>query len=134
MYLNRITLIGFIGKDAEPRVTRNQVGFTVLSIATKSSWKDRETGEWQSRTEWHRATVWGARSEYAKTLLKGAHVHIEGELRSREYQRQVGPKDHATTVNHRFFEVRVSSIRKLDRPVPKEGGAAPAQVESEVPF
>ena len=85
MYLNRITLIGFLGSDAEIRTANNST-FALLSLATKSSYKDKKTGEYVSHTEWHRAIVWGKLAEYAKTLTKGAHLQIEGELRSREFE------------------------------------------------
>src|SRR5262245_4584842 len=88
MYQNRVTLIGFLGKDAEIRTTKSQTQFTVLSLATKRSWKDRETGERQSRTTWHRCVVWGKLAEFAASLTKGAHVQVEGEIRTREYTPQ----------------------------------------------
>ena len=91
MYLNRITLIGFLGSDAEVRTANNST-LAVLSLATKSSYKDKKSGEYVSHTEWHRAIVWGKLAEYAKTLTKGSHLQIEGELRSREYQTEVGVK------------------------------------------
>lgn len=117
MYQNRLTLIGFLGKDAEPRMTQtSQAFYTVLRLATKTSWKDRTSGEWQSRTEWHRCLVWGRLGEFAATLSKGAHVQIEGELRSRTYIEQLGEgKRKKTLVERRVWEVRVESILKLDR-------------------
>ena len=105
MYQNRISLIGFLGKAAEQRSTNANATYTILSIATKSSWK--KDGEWQSRTEWHRAIVWGRLGEFAKTLTKGTHLQIEGELRSREYEKN--------TVKCRVWEIRTDSILKLDR-------------------
>ena len=90
--MNRLTLIGFLGQDAEQKFTRNGKPYTILSIATKRSWKD-DAGEWQSRTEWHRSVAYGKLGEFATTLKKGAHVQIEGELRSREYQKE-GPTSH----------------------------------------
>jgi single-strand DNA-binding protein len=59
MYRNNISLIGFAGKDAEARTTNNQKPYTVLSVATQSSYKDKNTGEYVNRTEWHRIIVWG---------------------------------------------------------------------------
>ena len=79
MYQNRITLIGFLGQDASTR-TANNASFTVLSLATKSSYKDKKTGKYNGHTEWHRCIVWGKLAEYAKTLKKGAHLSVEGEL------------------------------------------------------
>ncbi len=107
MTFNRLTLIGFLGQDAEQRFTANGLPYTSLSLATKHSWKD-PNGDWQSRTEWHRAVVWGEKfSEFAATLKNGAHVQVEGPLRSREYEKD--------GVTHRSFECKAESILKLDR-------------------
>jgi single-strand DNA-binding protein len=107
MTFNRLTIIGFLGKDGARKLTANGTTYTVLSVATKNSWKDKED-EWQSRTEWHRAVVWGEKfADFAATLKKGAHVQIEGPLRSREYQKD--------GVTHRVFECKAESILKLDR-------------------
>jgi len=109
MYLNRITLIGFLGSDAEVRTANNST-LTVLSVATKSFYKDKKSGEYVSHTEWHRAIVWGKLAEYAKTLTKGSHLQIEGELRSREYHDKKN-----SNAKRRVWEIRVDSILKLDR-------------------
>jgi len=108
MYSNRLSLIGFLGQDATAH-TANNAQFTVLSLATKSSYKDKRTGEYNGHTEWHRCIVWGNLADYAKTLKKGAHLAIEGELRSRERT------DKKTGQKQRVWEVRVNSILKLDR-------------------
>ena len=108
MYQNRISLIGFLGQDASS-YTANNSSFTVLSLATKSSYKDKKSGEYKGHTEWHRCIVWGKLAEYAKTLTKGAHLAIDGELRSRERV------DKKTGLKSRVWEVRVASILKLDR-------------------
>lgn len=107
MYLNNVTLTGFLGGDADTRTTKNNTNLTAFSLATKNSWKDRETGERASRTEWHRAVVFGRLTAFASTLKKGDHVHIQGQLRTREYVKDEAKK----TVT----EIRVTSILKLDR-------------------
>ena len=107
MYLNRLTIMGFLGADGEKKSTPTGKTYTLLSIATKTSWKD-DNGEWQSHTEWHRAVVWGERfADYAATLKKGAHVHVEGSLRSREYDKD--------GVKHRICECKAETILNLDR-------------------
>ena len=107
MYLNRLSIMGFLGADGEKKSTASGQTYTVLSVATKTSWKDGQ-GEWQSNTEWHRVIVWGDQfAEYAAGLKKGAHVLVEGGLRSREYQKD--------GVKHRVFECKADSILKLDR-------------------
>ena len=108
MYQNKVTLIGFLGSDAEVR-SANIRSFTTLSIATKSSYKDKKNTEFVSHTEWHRCVVFGKLSEFAKTLTKGAHIQVEGELRSREYDSK------KTNTKQRVWEIRVASILKLDR-------------------
>jgi single-strand DNA-binding protein len=122
MYQNRATLIGFLGKDAEVKSTRRNARFVVLSLATKRSWKDRESGDRQSETTWHRCVVWGRLTEFAATLGKGAHVQIEGEIRTRQYQPKAatGQPSESKSVT----EVRVWSITKLDRPKKSEEAAA----------
>jgi single-strand DNA-binding protein len=104
MYQNKVTLIGFLGSNAE---VRNNGSFTTLSLATKSSYK--KNGEYISHTEWHRCVVFGKLSEFAKTLTKGAHIHVEGELRRQEYDSK------KMDSKQRVWEIRVSSILKLDR-------------------
>ena len=106
MYQNKVTLIGFLGSDAEVRTNDNR-SFTMLSLATKSSYK--KEGKYISHTEWHRCVVFGKLSEFAGTLKKGAHIQVEGELRSREYDSK------KTDSKLRIWEIRVDSILKLDR-------------------
>jgi single-strand DNA-binding protein len=103
---NKVTLIGFLGNDAEVR-TNNDRSFTTLSLATKSSYK--KDGKYISHTEWHRCIVFGKLSEFAGTLTKGAHIQVEGELRSREYDSK------KTDTKQRIWEIKVKSILKLDR-------------------
>jgi single-strand DNA-binding protein len=111
MYQNKVTLIGFLGNDAEVH-TNNDRSFTTLSLATRSSYK--KDGEYVSYTEWHRCVVFGKKlAEFAGTLKKGAHVQIEGELSSRDYEpKKVGKKQQEKKT---IWEVRVNSILKLDR-------------------
>ena len=130
MFTNRATLIGYLAKDSENRTTRNGLNLTVLTLATKTSWKDRD-GAWQSHTEFHRCIVWGKFAEFAATLTKGMHLQVEGELRSREYERD--------SVKHRIWEIRIESILKLDRaerrqePDPAEADPDEA-IPPDVPF
>jgi single-strand DNA-binding protein len=113
MYLNRITLIGFIGSDAE-RKASNATNIAIFSLATKTSWKN-DAGSWESRTEWHRCVTFGKLADFAGTLTKGSHVAIEGELRSHEYERELAVGTQKTTLTQRVWEVRVDSVLKLDR-------------------
>jgi single-strand DNA-binding protein len=108
MYSNRVTLAGFLGVDAEVRNSSSRAPFTVLSLATKRSWKDRQSGEYRSETSWHRCLCFGRVSQYASTLTKGAHVQVAGEVRTRQITPEGGQARSVT-------EIVVRSIVKLDR-------------------
>ena len=123
LYANRVSLTGFLGKDAETKTTSNNASFTVLSLATKRSWKDRETGERQSQATWHRIIAWGKLGEYAANLIKGAHLQIEGEIRTRDFVQKTGGKN-SDEVKKTITEIRATSIAKLDR-AKKDGESVP---------
>lgn len=119
---NNVTLIGYLGSDAESRTTRNNSTLTVLSLATRRTWKNRETGAREAQTTWHKCVSFGRTAEYAATLTKGAHVQIVGEIQTRDYVAKDGTKKSVT-------EIRVQRIIRLNR-APKaestenEGAAA----------
>jgi len=107
-YRNNITLKGFLGRDAELHFNTNQTPFAVLSLATKSSHRNRQSGEFVSHTEWHRIIANGRLAESAKSLLKGAYVEIQGRLQSYRYEDNDG-------VQRRVWEVRASAVTHLER-------------------
>lgn len=117
---NNVTLIGYLGSDAESRTTRNNSTVTTLSLATKRTWKNRETGERESQTNWHRCVTFGATAVWASALTKGAHLQIVGDIQTRDYIAKDGSKKSVT-------EIHARRIVRLDR-APKgestEGGAA----------
>ena len=108
MTLNRLTIIGFVRADAEEKTNSKGSPYTVFSVATKTSWKNAD-GAWESRTEWHRCVANGKITGFAATLKKGAHVQVEGELRSREYEKN--------GTAQKLFECRVGSILRPDRAI-----------------
>ena len=118
MYLNRITLIGFLGGNADRKVS-NATDIAVFSLATKTSWKN-DAGTWESRTEWHRCVAFGKLAEFAATLTKGAHIAVEGELRSHEYQREIAVGTQTTSLPQRVWEIRLDSVLKLERTARRE--------------
>jgi single-strand DNA-binding protein len=102
----------------------NEANFNDLvrfDVATKASWKNRESGEYDSRTEWHRIVVWGNLTRFAQTLKKGEHVYVSGELRFREYDKEIG--EDKDTVTMPVAEIHAAEIRRLD-PRTSEDGAA----------
>jgi single-strand DNA-binding protein len=113
LYENSIRLKGFLGKDPVTKETRNGTTLTVLSLATKSSYRRKD--EWVSSTEWHRIVCFNQLADYANTLKKGDYVLVEGELRSSEFESEVGEGKKKTSVKRRSWEVRSKSVRKLER-------------------
>jgi len=108
MYLNRLTLIGFTGGDAETKTISNGSTFTAFSVATQRSWKNSE-GAWESRTGWHRCVSFGKLADFAATLKKGAHVQVEGELRGREYEKEGVKHKASSAVSNRSLSCIVPS-------------------------
>ena len=95
--INKVILIGNLGKDPETRYMPSGSAVTNLRIATTDSFKDRETGEQQERTEWHSVAMFGKLAEIsAEYLKKGSQVYIEGRLRTRKWQDKE-QKDHYST-------------------------------------
>jgi single-strand DNA-binding protein len=92
MSVNKVILVGRLGRDPETRYTGGGQAVANFSVATDETYKDRN-GERQKRTEWHRITVWGKQAEIAQQYLKkGSLVFIEGRIQSREWQDKEGQK------------------------------------------
>ncbi len=95
--LNKVMLIGNLGKDAETRQTPSGVSVTSLRMATTSRYKDRQTGEWKEKSDWHDVVVWRA-ERIAPYLTKGKKVFVEGRLETRSWDDQNGQKRYRTEV------------------------------------
>ena len=117
LYENNIKLKGYIGKDAENFATKQQKTFTVLSLSTKSGYKDKQTEQWVNHTEWHRIVAFGKPADYAKDLKKGDYVEIVGELHSTEREVEIFKDKKKTKIKIRDWEVRASIVKKLAKPV-----------------
>lgn len=132
-YLNAVTLIGFVGADPEQRQSKsNGSKFTVLSVATRRSWKNAED-EWASKTEWHRIAIFRPRlAEYVlNSIRKGTHVLVEGSLVSSTYEASNGKGKKSAPVKIISWSIRADTVRKLDRGEPEpETSATPVAPES----
>ena len=112
--INKVILIGNLGKDPETRYMPSGGAVTNCTVATSETWKDKNTGENQERTEWHRVVFFNRLGEIAgEYLKKGSKVYIEGSLRTRKWQGQDG-QDRYTT------EIVASEMQMLD----SRGGSA----------
>ena len=97
--VNKVILIGNLGADPEYRATASGSGVTNIRLATSESWRDRQTGEQQERTEWHRVVFFNKLADIANQYLrKGSKVYVEGSIRTRKWQGQDGQDRYTTEV------------------------------------
>lgn len=95
--VNKVILIGHLGRDAETAYTASQVAVTKFSVATSRRWKDQQTGDWKEETDWTRVVLWRGEA-VAPYLLKGKQIYVEGRLQTRSYDDKDGKKVWATEV------------------------------------
>lgn len=118
--VNKVIVIGNLGSDPEVRYMTNGKAVASLSVATSESWKDRESGEQQERTEWHRVSLFARLAEIAgEYLRKGSKVYIEGSLRTRKWTDQNNVERYTT-------EIIGNNMQMLDSRGGNGGGFAPA--------
>jgi single-strand DNA-binding protein len=97
--INKVILVGNLGADPETRYTASGAAITSIRIATSESWKDKQTGEPQERTEWHSITFFGRLAEIAgEYLRKGTQVYVEGRLQTDKWQDKDGNDRYTTKV------------------------------------
>lgn len=97
--VNKVILVGNLGADPEVRYTGNGNAVANLRVATTDAWKDKQTGEKQERTEWHRIVLFGRLAEIAgEYLRKGSQVYLEGRLQTRKWQDQDGSDRYTTEI------------------------------------
>lgn len=115
--VNKCIIVGNCGQDPETKYTAGGAAITNLSVATSETWKDKQTGQIQERTEWHRIVFFNRLAEIAgEYLRKGSKVYVEGSLRTRKWQDQSGQDRYST-------EIVASEMQMLD----SRGDGRPAQ-------
>ena len=116
--VNKAIIVGTLGQDPEVRYTANGSPVANLSVATNENWKDRNTGEMQERTEWHRIVMFGKLAEIAQQYLKkGSQAYFEGRIQTRKWQDQSGNDRYST-------EIVANEMQMLGG---RGGGGAPAE-------
>jgi len=95
--VNKVILLGHLGKDAETRFTPSGAAVTNFTVATNRRWKDQQTNEWKEETDWHNVVLWRAEN-LSNYLTKGKQVYVEGRLRTRTYDDKDGNKRYVTEV------------------------------------
>ncbi|MCL5424726.1 MAG: single-stranded DNA-binding protein [Gammaproteobacteria bacterium] len=118
--INKVILIGNLGQDPEVRFTPSGAAVANLNLATTDTWMDRQSGQRQERTEWHRVVMFNKTAEIAQQYLKkGSKVYIEGRLQTRKWQDQNGQDRYST-------EIVANDMQMLDgRTGDFQGGGAP---------
>jgi single-strand DNA-binding protein len=97
--INKVILVGNLGNDPDIRYTAGGAAVANISLATTDSWKDKESGEQQDRTEWHRVVFFGRLAEIVgEYLKKGAQVYVEGRLQTRKWQDKSGNDRYSTEI------------------------------------
>lgn len=127
--INKVIIVGNLGNDPDTRYLPDGKAVTNISVATSESWKDKNTGQQQERTEWHRCSAFGRLAEImGEYLRKGSKVYIEGSLQTRTYEKD-GQKHYAT-------EIKVKDLQMLDsrgdNSAPASGGQS--NDDDEPPF
>ena len=127
--INKVILVGNLGQDPEVKYTAGGAAVTTLSLATSDSWKDKETGTDQERTEWHRVVLWRRLAEIAgEYLKKGSKIYVEGQLQTRKWE-QDGQTRYTT-------EIVAREMQFLDSKGSREGsnvGASDMPEEASAP-
>jgi single-strand DNA-binding protein len=133
--VNKVLLLGNLGRDPEIRTTQGGTRVATLSIATSETWKDKTSGERKERTEWHRVVIWNeALVDVAeKYLKKGSKLFLEGQLETRKWQDQSGQDRYSTEVVLRPFRSAITLLsdpagggRRDDDPGPADDGETSA--------
>jgi single-strand DNA-binding protein len=124
--VNRVELIGNLGRDPELRTTQAGKTIATLSIATSESWKDQRSGEWVERTEWHRVVIFNEplAKIAEKHLQQGMKVRIEGKLRTRKWQDQAGADRYSTEVHLENYDGDLRFDTKKSGERTDDGGGA----------
>jgi len=139
--VNKVILVGNLGRDPELRYTKNGQAVANFSLATSESWQSRDGGGREERTEWHRVVAWAKTAELcAQYLSKGRTVYVEGQLRTREWEDREGNKRqtteiHAQTVQFIGGRGGGGGSRGDDEPQRNEGGLGDSTPgDDDIPF
>jgi single-strand DNA-binding protein len=143
MSLNKVTLIGSVGKDPDIRKTQDGKLIASFSLATSESWKDKSSGERKQNTEWHRIVIFGQLAEIVeKYVKKGSKLYLEGSLKTREWtDKKDGVKKYTTEIVLQGFsstllmlDSKKSDIDKSFEKVENAFDSQENEMDDEIPF
>ncbi len=138
--INKVILIGHVGQDPEVKYTSSGVAVANFSVATSEEWTDKNTGEKQKRTEWHRIVAWRRLGEICgEYLRKGKQVYVEGRLETRAWEDRDGNKRYTTEIIANQMQMLGPAAERAPRPAEPAGESYPfeepiAIPEDDIPF
>jgi single-strand DNA-binding protein len=137
--INKVILVGNLGADPETRYMPSGSAVTNLRIATSETWKDKQSGEQQERTEWHRVAMFGRLAEIASEYLrKGSQVYVEGSLRTRKWQDKDGNDRWTTEIIANEMQMlggrADASAPARSAPAAVAEAGAPDEFDDDIPF
>lgn len=136
--VNKMILVGTLGKDPEQRYLPNGKAVANLSVATSEQWKDKQSGEQQERTEWHRVSMFGRLAEIAAEYLrKGSQVYLEGKLQTRKWQDKEGKDRYTTEIvadEMQMLGGKRGEAKQEAQSEPDLSQGTPGLDDSEIPF
>jgi len=133
--INKVILIGNLGRDPEVRYTQGGSAVANLNLATNEVWNDK-AGQKQERTEWHKVVVWGKQAEIAREYLtKGRQIYVEGSLQTRQWDDKEGQKRYTTEIRCQRFVMLGGRGGESERPASEpEMPEDPAYNDENIPF
>ena len=136
--INKVILIGNLGKDPETRYMPNGGAVTNITVATSETWKDKQSGEQQERTEWHRVVFFNRLAEIAgEYLKKGSKVYIEGSLRTHKWQGQDGQDRYTTEIvanEMQMLDSRGEQVSTTPQPDDNPTQQSTEKLDDDIPF
>lgn len=148
--VNKVLLIGNLGKDPETRYSPSGDAICNITLATTDTWKDKSSGEKKEATEWHRIVFFGKLAEIAgQYLKKGSQIYVEGSLRTRKWQKKDGQDKYTTEIRGDEMKMlggrpdgagqgdsqgRNQSPQRQQADQPKQGGGAFGDFDDSIPF
>lgn len=136
--VNKVIIVGNLGNDPEVRVGNNGNCIATISVATSESWKDKNTGQQQEKTEWHRVVMFNRLAEIVRDYLKkGSKVYLEGKLQTRKWQDNEGKDRYTTEIvanEMQMLDSRGDNGGQAQSQAPQQQAQSNQQFNNEPPF
>lgn len=136
MSVNKVTILGRVGKDPEAKYTADGNAIAMASVATSERWKDKSSGEMKEATEWHRIVAYGRTAEVIEQYVKkGDQLYVEGSLRTREWEDKQGNKRQTTEIKaDKVVLLSKRTEEEKPKPKPKPKPSSLDDADDDIPF